>query len=112
MSALSVADVLDRAADLIEPEGAWIQGRLCEDGCDLQNASCFCAMGAILRVGSSSLIGRKSVPVFEASLPSGFREYGAGLRPAADWNDAPERTQGEVVAKLREAAAKAREQGL
>jgi hypothetical protein len=29
-----------------------------------------------------------------------------------DWNDAPERTQAEVVAKLREAAERAREQGL
>jgi hypothetical protein len=30
----------------------------------------------------------------------------------APWNDAPERTQAEVVAKLREAAALAQEQGL
>ncbi|MFA6031846.1 MAG: hypothetical protein WC889_02965, partial [Myxococcota bacterium] len=57
MSDLSVADVLERAADLIEPEGAWTQGESARDangkplkqGSD-HNAVCWCVLGAIGKV--------------------------------------------------------------
>lgn len=109
---LSVADVLERAADLIEPEGAWTQGGARNArgfltwGSDPE-AKSFCALAAIARVAG----------------PAGWREPVAGqardaLRETVGlrwdqllgdhWNDAPERTQADVVASLREGAAKAR----
>lgn len=109
-----VADILDRAADLIEPEGAWTQGAFVRDafGSDVYeafreeaaDAACFCLYGAI-----GSVIGRD---------PEGYRDADPLLEAVlgvsspyevAKWNDAPERTQAEVVAKLREAALLARQ---
>lgn len=101
-----MAEVLDRAADLIEPKGAWTQGvYACDEfGNDLNpdgqwqpspTAVCRCMYGAVAEIAQPN--GYRCVP------PSGSW----GL-PDTDWNDAPERTQAEVVAKLREAAALAR----
>lgn len=109
---LSVTDVLERAADLIEPEGKWTKGELARDelGQPLDSvadiisgkAKCFCAWGAITHVFGG--------------YPHGSPEASAlckavGTLNIGEWNDEPERTQAEVVAKLREAAALAREQG-
>jgi len=92
-----VSDVLDRAADLIEPEGAWHQGNYVGPTGD-----CWCALGAIMRVGNFAS---------DINAPSIVLRRLIGEEFVADWNDDPERTQAEVVAKLREAAALAREQG-
>ena len=104
----SVADVLDAAADLIEPEGAWTTGADARrsdggktHGHDDQ-AICFCAEGAVIHVSG------------KRSKHDAFQLIRRVTRSSSihEWNDAPERTQTEVVAKLREAAALAREQGL
>ncbi|MGV0964165.1 MAG: DUF6197 family protein [Polynucleobacter sp.] len=111
---LSVADVLDRAADLIEPEGKWTQGAYGRDatGCEVigvENAVCFCAMGAMYKA-------RGDIGAFEHD-PDLVRPLAALIERTCDaaiddWNDASERTQTEVVSALREAAALARkEQG-
>lgn len=103
-AALSVADVLDRAADLIEPEGAWTQGAPARTaggrGTDSgdREAVCFCAIGAINRAGYWDW------PLTSACWKA-VEDTTVGL---AKWNDAPERTQAEVVAALRAAAEKAR----
>jgi len=105
---LTVADVLDRAADLIEPEGAWTQredarsknGRYVEPLS--RDAVSFCMWGAIERAAGLTS------PMVALNVVGGLVPLGL----IAGFNDAPERTQPEVVAKLREAAAKAREQGL
>jgi hypothetical protein len=97
VSALSVAEVLDAAADLIEPEGAWTQGEWGSDGC-------WCLDGALMAAKGSC----QTWPELEAVRNA----IGPECETAIGWNDAPERTQAEVVAKLREAAAKAKEQGL
>lgn len=97
MTDLSVAEVLDRAADLIEPEGIW--------GCK------HCAATAIWKAMGQSIGSEITKPVqrFFAS----FAELDPSRIPYSiyTWNDAPHRTQAEVVAKLREAAALARGQG-
>jgi hypothetical protein len=91
---LSVADVLERAADLIEPEGAWTQGDYVGP-----NGRCWCVLGAIKRAGhfhndiNPAALALKDV---------------VGKTWLHEWNDAPERTQAEVVAKLREAATLSR----
>jgi hypothetical protein len=104
---LSTADVLDRAADLIEPEGAWTKGGYARGASGTfvicsENATCFCALGAISvasnRWGYTDEPDARAVRVLEGLVEG----------PLSGWNDAPERTQAEVVAKLREAARIAR----
>ena len=103
MSAQTVADVLEAAADLLTPEGAWTQqsyGRSVDgeplfEGYD-PAAVCWCAYGAIEKVTGQGMNGALRKSAVEALDWSPF------------WNDAPERTQAEVVAKLREAAQRAR----
>lgn len=108
-------DVLERAADLIEPEGAWIQGGfgLNEEGVVTQSlheladdSTCFCAMGAVSHVAGGP-------HKFDWAMIEPLVVV-AGLEAATSvttWNDAPERTQSEVVAALRGAAKAARESG-
>jgi hypothetical protein len=83
------ARVFDRAADLLEPEGAWIQKGYCRDG------------------------GRCIVSALSQAAMSNCQPYLSFMgwphfRLATYWNDAPERTQPEVVAALRRAATLAR----
>lgn len=105
----SVADVLDAAADLIEPEGAWTQGAYARTakgfciGPHEDAATCFCMRGALRRVGAVGDWDESS----PATRAIGFQT----ARQMTQWNDRPRRTQAEVVAKLREAAALARERG-
>lgn len=96
---LGVADVLDRAADEIEARG-WHQGDWIED-----DTGCVCAEGALYFAGASAKLVAVSIS------PTGklFRDHiGESI---VDWNDAPERTQAEVVAALRSAATAARAGG-
>lgn len=87
---LTVAEVLEKAASLIEPEGAWTQG-----GWTNRNA--------VLRA-----IDRAAFDFRSRESARKFLRKAIGTRAIARWNDALGRTQAEVVAKLREAAAKAR----
>jgi hypothetical protein len=106
MTDLSVADVLDRAADLIEPEGAWSDGDVARDRSGNATYSmdpgavCWCALGAIWREAEIAGINRYASEIPMAELVGGS---------VAIFNDAPGRTQAEVVAKLREAASLARD---
>lgn len=97
----SIADVLDRAADLIEPEGRWIQGYF---GLSTQAPSC-CAVGAIGRVAGILHPKDAECWIDENAIPY----LGMSANRLELWNDVSWRTQAEVVSKLREAAALARE---
>lgn len=119
-----VADWLALAADLLEPEGAWTQGAFSrnadgsidfggEDGDPdgvADNPVCWCALGALAKVGGHDLTQRGYPlmgPLHEAStLLASVVGKSTGLG-AADWNDEIGRTQAEVVSALREAAARA-----
>lgn len=107
-----VADVLNRAADLLEKPGAWTQGAFAraDDGTDLDDFSrddqpvpaCFCLYGAIGHV-----IGQHPEQYCDADQYL-MKAIGVGsIRAVADWNDATARTQAEVVDALRRAAAAA-----
>lgn len=109
-----VADVLERAADLIARPGAWAQeityaqdaeGRSILPYSD--DAKCFCLIGAIAhewRIAAGLVESKlRALPTVNAILCG---DEGA----PANWNDAPGRTQAEVVAALRSAAAAARQQ--
>jgi len=118
MADLTIAEVLTRAADLIEPEGAWTQGDTARDadGKPLPNSTepaavCWCVLGAI-----GKTVGGANRPMFSAArkalravLPEDIEQIDEDLPDEANWNDAPERTQAEVVAALRAAAEKARQ---
>lgn len=107
----TVAEVLEAAAKLIEPEGAWTQGADSRNrsGVDLNEADpdfddltpvCWCAAAAIQEAAGHQML------IFSGA--SAVLSQVTGVEFTPEWNDAPERTQAEVVAKLREASASAR----
>ncbi|MGN6063805.1 DUF6197 family protein [Brevundimonas diminuta] len=110
-STKSPAEVLEAAADLLEQPGAWTQDEFARDSvgrvvCPTSTlATCWCVRGAIAAVNED-----------EDDHTANNRNWKAaarllGFHDAMDielWNDAPERTQAEVVAALREAARQAR----
>jgi hypothetical protein len=101
---MTVGDVLNAAADLIEKPGAWTQGCFARDpkgkqtGWRMDNAACFCVSGAISRESGGS---------WEAWYRFDGYTRQRGFRHMAEFNDAPGRTQSEVVAALRQAAQQA-----
>lgn len=102
-----VADVLERAANLIEPEGAWLRGQYAKSAegnyrAPIAPDACrFCSVGAIAKILGTGPAAAESWIDANRIRPL----IGAGFSMSA-WND--RHTQSEVVAKLREAAAKAR----
>lgn len=85
----ATADVLHAAADLLERDG-WCQGVYVSHG------GARCAEGAIHAVAPSSQVALDAEMALSRAL--------GGDHPVR-WNDAPGRTQKQVAAKLREAAA-------
>lgn len=97
----SVADILEKAAKLIERRG-WTQGAYDRSS---QHGVSYCALGACFAARSNADVGAINDRLAQAVAAAlGFQDPGEVAR----WNDAPERTQPEVVVKLREAAATAR----
>lgn len=98
---MSVAEVLNKAADLLEKPGAWTRGTYARDSAGQlvassdHTATCWCAMGATIRAAFS--LGTRSGDAIEQIAKFAGDNIGA-------WNDAPGRTQAEVVAALRQAA--------
>lgn len=101
-SPLSVADVLDRAADLLTPEGAWTQ---CAEARDAAGstveasdpaATCWCLDGAYSFVGGEW--NDRGWDLLRKVVRTG----------PISWNDDPRRKQAQVVSALRKAAALAR----
>lgn len=93
----AIASVLEAAATLLERPNAWKQGSFigkAEDG-----GACFCAMGALAHI---SAVGWAAITLLEQDLPA---TSPGDLSPLAKWNDAPGRTQAEVVALFRTKAA-------
>ena len=96
-----VAGILRGAADLVEPKGAWTQGSLARDSDGHPTLAwggegvCFCAMGAIFKIGADNHENtNKAIRALESLV----------LGPVGGWNDQKSRKQPEVVAALREAA--------
>lgn len=101
-----IAGVLYRAADLIEPEGAWTQNRNARDAfgnavlATDSSAVCWCAYGAVLRESNYRMIGGRPYD----RLLQALRTREQRVMSVSMWNDAPERTQAEAVQLLRDAA--------
>lgn len=105
----TVADVLEAAADLIEPEGAWCQhdfarNRLGENTGLSEfrgKAVCWCALGATAKAAGDDHVLSHAA---DQALHVVVRH-----ESVADWNDHPSRKQAEVVAALRSAASLSRQ---
>jgi len=121
----TVSEILNAAADLLEKPGAWVQGWLAGDeygrpqrtmvtGADFC-AKCWCVFGAIQKAGwlaarsEEKAVGYKGIVSYHRKYPemgmSVAKTLGLGtVSELMAWNDAPGRTQAEVVAALRAAA--------
>jgi len=108
-SAKTVADILTAAADLIDKPGAWTQHVFAKSSPDATDhlsgydpkAVCWCALGAMEAAAGEEL---SCMAIFGQAETFLVAEVGN----VPSWNDAPNRTQAEVVAALRAAADKAR----
>ena len=104
----AASKILTQAADLIEPEGRWTQGAAARNAAGVPvyistDAACYCAMGAMALVaGAIDEDITDKVGWFEAVCAVQDIAHCVLL---TDWNDASGRTQAEVVATLRAAAA-------
>lgn len=120
MSALTVAEVLDGAANLLEKPGAWTQGAFSrnadgsadrdEDETSASSPVCWCALGALAEVSGVDTLEPYAFALTAPKTPAYLELRDLIGGDVAYWNDEPGRTQAEVVGKLREAAALAREQ--
>jgi len=103
---LSVAEVLSKAADLIEQTGL-AKGALARDAdgevvtYDSEDAVCFCGLGAVSRIDRDQRVFDAAWDAANAICPPTKPGEPAAF---AHWQDNPIRTQEDVVAKLREAA--------
>jgi hypothetical protein len=127
-------EVLLAAAELLEPEGRWTQGVVARnvgngsvDSVSV-DAVCWCAYGAIEKVALDADFPELVEDVATAAFCAGIGIQAGGLLAGEQsglwfefarivgellpryltlgtWNDAPGRTQAEVVAALRAAAA-------
>jgi hypothetical protein len=88
-------DIL-RAADLLETKG-WIQGKF-------QSFLGFCAIGA-LRCATNNEVGDQNSARYVQAKTALREAIGISHSISVpEWNDAPERTQKEVVSAFRRAA--------
>jgi hypothetical protein len=105
---MKVSEILSKAADLIEPEGAWLQAYSAKnaDGEPVSSSDArackFCIYGAMARICDRDADARQRARDFIHPV--------IGTELISIWNDAPERTQAEVVSALREASTLAKEQ--
>lgn len=105
-----IAEIFERTANLIEPEGAWIQGEYC-GGMSIAQSTCWCVTGAIAKVlDVDGLDGEVWADAhFWPLIKRDYQDNGnLVFSGTVDWNDSPYRTKSEVVSKLREAASLAR----
>lgn len=97
-SETTVVDVLRQARELLAEPGRWTQGSLARDADGHSSplrgpaAVCWCSIGAVERITKTPGTAYKYL---KAAM-------GCGI---AAWNDAPERTQSEVVAAFDAAVA-------
>lgn len=117
MAVLKPSEVLAKAADLIEPEGAWTTRLFARDalgrsaGVFGPKAVCWCARGAMSKIADDYPLLARTQDFFARFLGEPEAPTVADHAAIAIWNDAPERTQAEVVAALRKASVLAAEAG-
>lgn len=107
MSDHSITSLLNAAADLVARPGAWTQGYVARDKtgriveADARAARCWCGIGAVMRVAKAIKSDRTENLACKALHQFA---HGRGFTSFGNFNDAPERTQDEVVTALRKVA--------
>lgn len=103
---MTIVEQLTAARVLLTPDGAWTTGAFARDSSGLtisphhDRARCWCISGALKRTSGSSFAPYEGVAAAVRSvLPTG--------NWASEFNDAPGRTQAEVLALLDTAIARA-----
>lgn len=99
--AVTEADVLRRAADLLEEFG-WCQGALGMPHNHCSDRGAYCFAGGIAGAARDLGFADGSTSYLLAAHVLGVDM--AAITDAVGWNDAPGRTMQEVVQRLREAA--------
>lgn len=90
---MDIVEILTKARDLITPEGAWTQEEYARTASGVpvdplaDEATCFCAVGACTRVA-----GKYSHEAVQALM-----KVSRSVLGFADYNDANERTQQEII---------------
>ena len=109
-----IADVCDEAADIIGANG-WLQGEPWPGSLHYRPGMPVCEMGALaVALGDRCWrrlpgdVIREADPRGTLATVAGAVEHHLGF-PLTIWNDAPGRTEGEVVELLRGTAKKLRE---
>lgn len=112
----TVAEVLDRATQIIAKPESWHQGSARND-----NRTAFCSLGAIQEAVSPNweverrmnrLLFDRSWKVLAEIMVENYPELHLGDYPVPLWNDDPNRQHHEVIAMFEKAAAKAAEAGI
>ena len=105
---MNTADILERAATLIEERG-WNQGWYV-NGCGglCTTGAMFAAVGMEPVLGQDSNWNTFNEIAFRSAQAAWDRFTAHVAQHAPQWNDAPERTKEEVVSTLRAAAQAAR----
>src|SRR6266853_5063736 len=88
--------ILIAARELIEKPEAWCKFELARMGSvpvwsGSEDATCFCALGAIVRLLGSATYGSPVEDALDSAVPGGFA-------CASDFNDAPTTTHADVLA--------------
>lgn len=101
---VTTADVLERAADLLEEFG-WAQGHL---NISFVKPGPFC-MGTAIQEAARDLAPDRHTELVDAIYQPGERAAFGFDGQVATWNDCLGRTKSEVVSLLRQAAERSRE---
>lgn len=105
-----IADKLDEARALIEKgwtQAAYARGKSGRSAVPSSRAAvCFCAVGALAAASRKKYPNSAIEGIRELSLSVGGDGYETAI---LEWNDAPERTQAEVIEAFRKAAELARD---
>lgn len=110
---MSAAEILRKAREYLTPEGAWTQGTFARDETKRDvsyagdEATCFCAAGAIFRASSRTGAGVGPESDALTALRSVVVKLDGGYQGIPFWNDLPGRTQAEVLAAFDAAIAAA-----
>lgn len=112
MTTVSIADVLEEAARIVEDVG-WVQRSIIRRDCDTQEIVGVCMIGGVLTAANKLIDGYSGMKsTLSGSSPEVRQTYQAAwdlLGEAVDrapnhWNDVESRTRYEVIDKLREVA--------
>lgn len=105
------SEVLHRAVEIFSQPGTWTQNAYARDqnGSDQvlpedENAVCWCSLGILHKLSNTAC-------ALEIPIAANFLRKSVGTTNLFAWNDAPWRTQDEIVSAFRAAERIAKSEG-